>query len=125
MFLVLDGVSLSSMKRALPRTLTFLNSSREFFLFEKHHVIGSNTFENLVPMLTNIDAKQILGNRSNAFLSKPFDDLPLIWKQFSQKFEFLNFFKNLFKKFYQFKLNQKGDMLHIFLKSGKKAHFTI
>jgi len=97
MFLVLDGVSLSSMKRALPRTLTFLNSSREFFLFEKHHVIGSNTFENLVPMLTNIDAKQILGNRSNAFLRKPFDDLPLIWKKFSQKFEFLHFFKNLYQ----------------------------
>jgi hypothetical protein len=87
MFLVLDGVSLSSMKRALPRTLTFLNSSRDFFLFEKHHVIGSNTFENLVPMLTNIDAKQILGNKANAFLSKPFDDLPFIWKKFSEKFE--------------------------------------
>jgi hypothetical protein len=73
-----------------------------------------------------MDAKQILGNRSNAFLSKPFDDLPLIWKKFCQKFEFLHFFKNLLKKFLnQFKLNQKGDMLHIFQKSGKKAHFTI
>lgn len=86
MFLVLDGVSLSSMKRSLPRTLKFLNSSNDFYLFEKHHVIGSNTFENLVPMLTNMDAKKILDNKEKILLSKPFDDLPFIWKNFSQRF---------------------------------------
>ena len=86
MFLVLDGVSLSSMKRALPKTLKFLNSSTNFFLFEKHHVIGSNTFENLVPMLTNIDAKHILGNNRKSFLNEPFDELPFLWKEFSKRF---------------------------------------
>jgi hypothetical protein len=100
MFLVLDGVSLSSMKRALPRTLKFLNSSNDFYLFEKHHVIGSNTFENLVPMLTNMEAKQILENKENILLSKPFDDLPFIWKNFSQRFGLFCLFVYNLKHFY-------------------------
>ena len=85
-FLVLDGVSLSSMKRALPKTLKFLNRSNDFFLFEKHHVIGSNTFENLVPMLTNMDASTILGKSdSKLHFKKPFDEYPFIWKNFSER----------------------------------------
>ena len=88
LFLVLDGVSLSSMKRALPKTLKFLNSSEDFFLFEKHHVIGENTFQNIVPMLTNIDSKQIIGNDSKILLKKPFDEYPFIWKNFSDRYGF-------------------------------------
>ncbi len=84
-FLILDGVSLSSMKRALPKTLKLLNSSEDFFLFEKHHVIGENTFENLVPMLTNIDSETILGDKKEGFLKKPFDDYPFLWKNFTER----------------------------------------
>ena len=88
--LVLDGVSLSSMKRALPKTLKFLKGLEDFFLFEKHHVIGENTFENIVPMLTNMYSSEILGNNSaegkKRLLVKPFDSYPFIWKNFSQRY---------------------------------------
>ena len=86
LFLILDGVSLSSMKRALPKTLKLLNSYKDFFLFEKQHVIGENTFQNIVPMLTNIDSAQILGENSQILLTKPFDEYPFIWKNFSERY---------------------------------------
>lgn len=81
MILIFDGVSLSSMKRALPKTLTYLKSFEQFYLFEKHHVIGENTFQNLVPMLTNMDSGGILKQNSN----EPFDKYPFLWKNYKRK----------------------------------------
>ena len=85
MMLMFDGVSLSSMKRALPKTLQFLKSFEEFFLFEKHHVTGENTFQNLVPMLTNLDSEVLLQKKDKDNLVLPFDEYPFIWKNFKQK----------------------------------------
>ena len=55
MIFILDGVSLSSFKRALPKTFNYLSTFDEFFLFEKHHVTGENTIQNLMPLLSNLN----------------------------------------------------------------------
>ena len=55
MLLILDGVSKSSFKRSLPNTLAYLKTYKEFFLFDKHHVTGENTFQNLMPLLCNLN----------------------------------------------------------------------
>jgi hypothetical protein len=112
MILVLDGVSLSSFKRALPKTLNYLKwFKRQFFLFEKHHVTGENTFQNLVPLLTNLNYKQIrlfskkqvqnftinsynntvnvtskMVTTKKAEIEPPFDDVPFIWKEFKKRY---------------------------------------
>lgn len=91
MILILDAVSLSSMKRALPKTLEYLKTFENFFLFEKHHIVGENTFQNLVPMLTNLEPSVVF--KKNATAKKkskleipvPFDDVPFLWKNFSSK----------------------------------------
>ena len=85
MMLMFDGVSLSSMKRALPKTLQYLKSFEEFFLFEKHHVTGENTFQNLVPMLTNLESEVLLQKRDRKNVTLPFDEYPFIWKNFSER----------------------------------------
>jgi hypothetical protein len=93
MILVLDSVSLLSMKRALPNTLKYLKSLSNFYLFEKHHVIGENTFQNLVPMLTGLDSELLLnetiqlsndGHKNESKITAPFDSFPFIWKNYSQ-----------------------------------------
>ena len=83
--LILDGVSLSSMKRSLPKSFNYLKSLEQFFLFEKHHVTGENTFQNLVPMLTNLESEVLLQKRDRKNVTLPFDEYPFIWKNFSER----------------------------------------
>lgn len=90
MIFVLDAVSLSSFKRALPKTHEYLRSFENFFLFEKHHVVGENTFQNIVPMLSNLNPDlvfkktKITKNKRNSLeMPEPFDDVPFLWKNFS------------------------------------------
>ena len=83
MILVLDGVSSSSFKRSLKKTHEYLKAMKNFFLFEKHHVVGINTIENIIPMLTNHRANEIINQKSNNRIDKPFDDVNFIWKNYS------------------------------------------
>ena len=83
--LILDGVSLSSMKRSLPKSFNYLKSLEQFFLFEKHHVTGENTFQNLVPLLTNLKPDVLLEKVDKNNVTKPFDKFPFIWKNYKQK----------------------------------------
>ena len=85
LMLVLDSVSMSSMRRALPKTLALLQNMSNFYLFKKHHVTGSNTLQNLVPMLANRVEAELLRNSINASITPPFDDFPFIWKNFSKR----------------------------------------
>ncbi|CAF0896984.1 unnamed protein product, partial [Brachionus calyciflorus] len=105
MILVIDAVSLSSMKRALPKTLNYLKSYDNFFVYEKHHIVGENTFQNLVPMLTNLNPDDVFKNSSftkknNSLkleIPEPFDDLPFIWKNFSSK-NYVTYFSEEWKE---------------------------
>ncbi len=80
MIIIFDSVSASSFKRALPHTFNFLQTFENNFMFEKHHIIGKNTFPNLIPMLANIDAKLLLNLNDS-----PLDSVPFIWKNFSER----------------------------------------
>ena len=84
MIMILDSVSASSFKRSLAKTYEFLNKMENFFLFEKHHVVGTNTFENIIPMLTNRKSTDITNQKSSDRIDKPFDDVDFIWKNYSQ-----------------------------------------
>lgn len=98
MILIFDGVSLSSMKRALPNTLEYLKRFDEFILFENHHIVGENTIQNLMPMLANMESDEVIlslssidfrvaQNLSNSSLEvkEPFDKIPFIWKDFKKR----------------------------------------
>jgi hypothetical protein len=98
MILIFDGVSLSSMKRALPNTLEYLKRFDEFVLFENHHIVGENTIQNLMPMLANMESDEVISslssvdsmvakNLSNSSLDvkEPFDKIPFIWKDFKKR----------------------------------------
>ncbi len=87
----MDSVSLASFKRFLPNTEKFLNSFGNFFLFKKHHTIGLNTFENLMPMLVNMPSQELLIKKPNRTLVEPFDQFPFIWKNFSQN-DYITYF---------------------------------
>ena len=84
LILILDAVSKSSAQRALPKSLAKLKSYENFFLFDKHHVLGEDTFDNLVPMLTNRDPMDLLPLDKK--IAPPFDNYSFIWKNFSQKY---------------------------------------
>ena len=84
LILILDAMSKSSAQRALPKSLAKLRSYENFFLFNKHHVLGEDTFENLVPMLTNRDPMDLLPLDKK--IAPPFDNYSFIWKNFSQKY---------------------------------------
>ena len=125
MILVLDSVSLSSMRRALPKSLKYLSSFENFFLFEKHHVTGENTFQNLIPMLTNLNSEKVL-NTSKMFISlkkrnisiePPFDQVPFIWKNFSQK-GYVTYFSEEWKEstFYNYKFGFKQQPTDFYLR---------
>ena len=82
MILIFDSVSASSFKRALPRTLNFLNSFDNFYMLEKQHTIGDNTIKNIVPMLSGLKHELLIGKHK---VPPPFDNFPFIWKEFSNK----------------------------------------
>ena len=84
LILIIDSVSQSSFKRALPKSFEFLKQFDNFFIFEKHHTIGTNTFQNIVPMLTNLESEVLLKSNKGE-ITAPFDDFPFIWKNFSEK----------------------------------------
>ena len=85
------------MKRALPKTLEYLRSFENFFLFEKHHVVGENTFQNIVPMLSNLNPDLVFKKakidnkkkkKNSLEIPEPFDDVPFLWKNFSSRLVF-------------------------------------
>jgi hypothetical protein len=130
MMLVLDAVSLSSMKRALPKTLEYLKSHENFFLFNKHHVTGDNTFQNLVPLLTNMNGDSLLKRKNKIVLEfkdkkktkkvniePPFDEFPFIWKNFSQK-GYLTYFSEEWRDstFYNLKYGFKEQPTDFYLR---------
>jgi hypothetical protein len=102
MIFIIDGVSLSSFKRALPNTLSYLSTFNEFFLFEKHHVTGENTFQNLMPLLSNLNYTEVnkyqnlmrnftmYPNKTKTKIEPPFDKVPFIWNEFKKKLFLIN-----------------------------------
>ena len=87
-FLIIDAVSAASFRRALPLSLAFLKKHENFFMFKKHHITGENTFENLVPMLTNLNSNRIPQSSENTTVP-PYDDYPFIWKKFHERSDIL------------------------------------
>jgi hypothetical protein len=115
MVLILDGVSLSSMKRSLSKSLKYLKTFDNFYLFEKHHVVGENTFQNLVPMLTNLEYQEMLKPkkimlRNKIQIDPPFDEFPFIWKDFKEK-GYLTYFSEewILSTFYNLKFGFKNQ----------------
>ena len=83
--LVFDAVSRSSFKRSLPGTLKYLQSFDNFFMFRKHNVVGSNTFQNIVPILCNLKSDALLNQTEKSKIVPPFDNFPFIWKNYSNE----------------------------------------
>ncbi|XP_015114956.1 uncharacterized protein LOC107039709 [Diachasma alloeum] len=77
----LDSISRLNFHRMMPKTVKTLEalSAIEMLGYNK---VGDNTYPNLVPVLTGLSTTELQTTCWND-TSKPFDDCPFIWKNFS------------------------------------------
>ncbi|KAL4236570.1 hypothetical protein ACF0H5_004955 [Mactra antiquata] len=80
----LDGVSRSCAYREIPKTVEFLKKNLSAFDLHGYMKVGDNTFPNLIPLLTGLNA--FTAELPNINYNQDFyDEFPLIWKNFSSK----------------------------------------
>ncbi|KAH9524032.1 hypothetical protein Btru_047958 [Bulinus truncatus] len=76
----MDGTSRHQMMRGMNKTYTFLMEELHSIEMKMYSQVGSNTFPNLVPLLTGTTEKDVEQWWDN---KKHFDPLDTIWKDFS------------------------------------------
>lgn len=79
----IDSVSRLNLHRSMPQTIAFLDKigAIELLGFNK---VADNTFPNLIPVLSGLTGKELekLCRKNH---KKPFDNCPLLWKNFAAK----------------------------------------
>ena len=92
----IDSVSNLNFIRYLPKSREYLRRTLHTVEFEGHNVVGSGTFENLMPLLTGLTPTEL----AKKCLPKPdsyFDNCPLIWGNFSERGYRTSFAEDHFK----------------------------
>uniref|UniRef100_A0A0C9RZ88 FRYL_0 protein n=1 Tax=Fopius arisanus TaxID=64838 RepID=A0A0C9RZ88_9HYME len=77
----LDSVSRLNFHRMMPKTVKTLESLSAIEMLG-YNKVGDNTYPNIVPVLTGLSEKELQTTCWNE-TSKPFDDCPFMWKNFS------------------------------------------
>ncbi|ELU18214.1 hypothetical protein CAPTEDRAFT_138366 [Capitella teleta] len=77
-----DSVSRLNFIRQFPKTRRFMLEMLGGVEYKGYNKVDDNTFVNLVPMFSGKFVKELDWDE---VLNKPFDDVPFIWKNFSQK----------------------------------------
>lgn len=76
LIIINDGMSLSNTIRQLPRTYAYLTNELKATTMRGYNIVGSNTFPNLIPLLT--------GQKATGIHEDP-NNVSFIWKDFSEK----------------------------------------
>ncbi|XP_059474303.1 uncharacterized protein LOC132195978 isoform X2 [Neocloeon triangulifer] len=114
LIIVLDSMSRLNFIRQLPKTYKFLVESLGSVVMQGLTKVGDNTYPNMLSMLSGLAAKRYLVNKELAPFwgngSTPrgyFDDLPALWKNFSQN-DYVTMFAEDYPKFTAFNYNAHG-----------------
>ncbi|CAG7831661.1 unnamed protein product, partial [Allacma fusca] len=78
----IDTVSRSHAYRSLPKSIKLM-TELGFIDFEAYHSVAPSTLTNFMAMLMGLSRAQVRGTCSKSWVT-PFDDCPLIWKNFSE-----------------------------------------
>ena len=98
LILIFDSTSYNHFKRIFPLSFSYLENLKSNFIFKNFNAIGSNSYPNILPLLTGINSvKNNLLNLSSELYDykhdkEKFEDFrPFIWKDY-EKEEFLTMF---------------------------------
>ncbi|CAB3387376.1 Hypothetical predicted protein [Cloeon dipterum] len=111
---VFDSMSRLNFIRQLPKTSKFIQERVKGFVMEGLTKVGDNTYPNMLSLLSGFSASRYRNEKAlrpfwgNASAPRGyFDDLPALWKNFSQN-DYVTMFSEDFPKFTAFNYNAHG-----------------